>query len=343
MESSSRQRVQPVHPCAVEPAGQESQPWRWDSMVNSFKRKVSTLNARSINHNLRVRSATPFLLLMYVVGTFSVAWLVWIPLVLAEHGLMAVPIAPTLLLFAGTYAPTITAIGLTVWRWRGRGLRTLFGQALRWRVGYWWYVIAIVGPALVMGGAVGMHLLLGGTAPQFPALQRWPLVLINFVAVLLLGGPLGEEFGWRGFALPLLQQRLSVGWASLVLGSVWGVWHLPLFFTRMTLQHTLPVELFLAQTVGLTIIFTWFYNSTGGSLLIILLAHTAVNTLAQPLGIVPAATGSLRPYVLSTLLVWVGALAVLYRAQPAHRTWGMTPHAGTRHLNTGISDVQGGG
>ena len=269
------------------------------------------LQQHASNHTSRALPPRLFLLL-YVVGTFGLAWLFWTPLVLVEYGIVKIPISSTLLIVVGTYAPTLTALGLTTWQSGRRGLRTLLGQALRWRVGYRWYMIALCGPALIMGGAVALHILLGGTPPHFPRLQRWPLVLINFVAVLLIGGPFGEEFGWRGLALPVLQQRLDMVQTSVVLGTMWSFWHLPLFFVSSTPQHALPFGVYVAQTLAISIIFTWLYTSTRGSLLIILLAHTAINTWAQPLGILPELTGSLRPYMLSTILLWVGAITVLY-------------------------------
>ena len=123
----------------------------------------------------------------------------------------------------------MTALLLT-WKYAGAvTLRRLLRKAFVWRVSPLWYLLAIFGPALVMMLAMGGHVLLGGTAPDYvPLGVRWLIVPVKLILVLLIGGPLGEEFGWRGLALPALEARLSPLWASLLLGIIWSIWHLPL-------------------------------------------------------------------------------------------------------------------
>jgi len=141
--------------------------------------------------------------------------------------------------------------------------------------------------------ALGGHLLLGGTAPNFIAYgARWLLVAVNFVFVLLIGGPLGEEFGWRGFVLPALEARFHPPWDSLILGVIWAVWHLPLFFISSAAQHNFPFMLYVLSAMPLSILITWIYHGSGNSLLLVMLFHAAINTWYGPLRIGPEATGS---------------------------------------------------
>lgn len=259
-------------------------------------------NASAVDHV----PLTTFLLL-----TFGIAWFVWSPLLVAEYTSLPLPVTPVVLSGLGSFVPSITALFLT-WRYLGKAeLRRLLGRVLVWRVSPIWYMLAITGPAFVMLIAMGGHVLLGGTAPDYASLGfRWFLVPINFVLVLLFGGPLGEEFGWRGFVLPALEARFSPPWDSLILGIIWSVWHLPLFFIAASAQHSLPFWLYVLLTMPLSILITWVYHGSGNSLFLVMLFHAAVNTWSGPLRISPEAAGSARPLALVVILTWVVALLV---------------------------------
>jgi hypothetical protein len=267
-------------------------------------------NVRSPNASAHIPLST------YLLVTFGSAWLVWLLLLAAEYTRLTLPVPSIVLIVLGSFMPTITALLLT-WRYAGGAeLRRLLGRALIWRVSPIWYVLAIAGPALVMLLAMGGHVLLGGTAPDYvPFGARWLLVVVNFVLVLLIGGPLGEEFGWRGLVLPALEARFSPPWDSLILGSIWAVWHLPLFFISASAQHSLPFWLYALLTLPLTILITWVYHGSGDSLLLVMLLHAAVNTWSGPLNISPEAAGSPRPFALVVILTWVVALLVVIRTQ----------------------------
>ena len=249
---------------------------------------------------------------VYLLLTFGSAWLIWLPLLVAEYTNLSLPVLPIVLIVVGTFTPSVAALFLT-WRYAGgTGLRRLLGQVLVWRVAPIWYLLAIFGPALVMLLATAGHVLLGGTAPNYvPFGTRWLLVPVNFVLVFLIGGPLGEEFGWRGLVLPALEARFGPPWASLVLGIIWTAWHLPLFFISTSAQHSLPFWLFGLLTAALCILLTWVYHGSGDSLLLVMLLHAAVNTWSGPLQISPEAAGSMRPFALVVLLAWIVALLIV--------------------------------
>lgn len=100
------------------------------------------------------------------------------------------------------------------------------------------------------------------------------------MVTLLIGGPLSEEIGWRGFLLPRLQKRLNPFCSSIVLGIIWACWHLPLFFIVGTCQYGIPFLLFVMTTTINTIIITWIFNRTNGSLVFPILFHTCNNVAA---------------------------------------------------------------
>lgn len=161
-------------------------------------------------------------------------------------------------------------------------------------------------------GKTGGHILLGGAAPDYPPFDaRWLLVPVNFFLVLLIGGPLGEEFGWRGLVLPALETRFRPFGASIILGLIWTAWHLPLFFISASAQYGLPFGWFALLTLALCLLLTWVYHGSGDSLLLVMLLHAAVNTWSGPLRISPEAAGSVSSFALVVLLTWVVALLVV--------------------------------
>ncbi|NTV06320.1 MAG: CPBP family intramembrane metalloprotease [Chlorobiaceae bacterium] len=248
----------------------------------------------------------------YLLLTFGIAWLIWLPLLAAEY--MGLPFLLPAIVFItlGTFVPSITALFLTWKNAGGTELRQLLSRALVWRVSPIWYVVAVFGPALVMLLAMGGHIVLGGAVPDYvPFGARWIIVAVNFVFVFLIGGPLGEEFGWRGVVLPALEARFNPPWDSLVLGVIWTLWHLPLFFISASSQHSLPFWLFALLSLPLCILITQVYHGSGDSLLLVMLFHAAVNTWSGPLMISPEATGSNRPLILATLFTWLVALLVV--------------------------------
>ena len=139
-------------------------------------------------------------------------------------------------------------------------------------------------PAGLWLAAAAVHSLATGSFPAPQRLDQWYLVLPIAALILVLGGPLGEEIGWRGFLLPHLQQRRSPLIASLIVGAVWFVWHVPVFWLEGAAQKGSSMAGFVV--VAMSILFTWVYNRTRGSLLLAVLFHTGVNTVGVCGGVV---------------------------------------------------------
>lgn len=150
-----------------------------------------------------------------------------------------------------------------------------------------WYAIAILAYPFLLASGLLLSAALGQTLEVTLPAQEWPLflwrILTSFTYIFLFGGPLGEEPGWRGFALPHLQQRFSPLSASLLIGIIWGVWHIPMhlngFYPSAGLQN-LPLELGvrLLSTTLVSFLYTWIYNQTSGNLLVCTLLHASFNT-----------------------------------------------------------------
>lgn len=233
---------------------------------------------------------------------FAVSWLCWLPVVASDHKLAYVPAgARELLIILGTFGPLLAAITIVVRTGGGRGLALFIGQAFRWRAGPQWYAAALLGPFAIRLAVLGVHALKGGAVPNLLNPSVWLAMPATFVAVLLIGGPIGEEFGWRGFLLQRVQPRFGLLGASLVIGVVASLWHLPLFFITGTAQSHLPYVLFALRTIALSTISTWLYNGTRRSLLFVLLFHASLNTGPNTVTI-EETEGTLGPFVSGTIL-----------------------------------------
>jgi membrane protease YdiL (CAAX protease family) len=139
----------------------------------------------------------------------------------------------------------------------------------------WWLFLAIGIPTIYyLGAAVN-----GNLADPFP-FSPWYSVLPALLTALLIG-PI-EEFGWRGVAQPLLQRRFAPLWASLILGAIWGIWHVPAFLVGGTPQSAWSLIPFLLGVMALAVILTPMFNSSRGSLLIAALYHFQMNGPAWP-------------------------------------------------------------
>jgi uncharacterized protein len=198
--------------------------------------------------------------LKYFVIAFAFTWFFWGLAALGARDV--IPALPGLTVI-GTLGPLVAAVILTAQESGRAGVRSLLSRILRWRVAPIWYGVAILGPLVITLAAIALHVALGGQMPSIGALiGALPTLLVTAVYMLIFVA-LGEEIGWRGYALPALQARYSALLASLILGVLWTFWHLPVFFNPDTLYSNLPFVLFLAYLIPFTILITWLLNSTG--------------------------------------------------------------------------------
>ena len=252
----------------------------------------------------------PFTLLVFVAS-----WVAWLPGLAGDQlGSLALPV--------GAAGPALAALVLTLRRDGWAGVRRLLGTLLPGRVSARWYAVAVVGPPAVLAAGLGVHLALGGRVvglvdpahPDLPALPGGLLAVpLVFAAVLLLS-VIGEELGWRGYALPRLLRRATPLTASLLLGGIWAAWHLPLLLDPTALQHRMPTTWFVLQILGQGVLLTWLYQRTGGSVLLPALLHAAANTGVGVLPVLPLDTGgSSRPLWAALLQLYLILVVVVVR------------------------------
>ena len=234
-----------------------------------------------------------------------VTWVVWVPRALESTGVLGGRWA-TDLGSAHAYGPALAAVLTAAWLGRP-ALRELGARLTRWRVGGRWWAVVLVGPPALWLATAGISLAVGAqwSAVRPPAVEAGVAGLIPLFVVLAVTDGLGEELGWRGFALPRLLARTGPVAAALLVGIVWAVWHASLHWTDgATLQGT-PVWLLLLQLPACSVLYTWVFVRTGGSVLPAIALHTALNVFSVGL---PSAGADWRPALVATgLLV---ALAV---------------------------------
>ncbi|OQW86954.1 MAG: CAAX protease [Rhodoferax ferrireducens] len=254
-------------------------------------------------------------LLAFFVLTFAWSWSFWLMSALV-NGRSQVLVSG--LFIVGGFGPGFAAVAVVGYSEGLRGLRQWLTRCLQWQQRWLWMALAFFFPMIFMGLALAAHVALGGTLLASPAAGHLLLAVVNFPLVFLVGGPLGEEFGWRGYALPLMQQRLGWRATSLLLGVVWAVWHLPLFWIAGTAQSHMPAGLFLLSVVASSVTFAWLFNRSNASVLPCLVLHTAVNAWATVIPFMVKPDGSnLRPFQFAVGLLVVTAMAMLFTRDPA--------------------------
>jgi uncharacterized protein len=225
---------------------------------------------------------------------YAFTWMVWSPWVLGQDGAGLLPIkipqAASGYLNASAIlaGPTLAAFIMTATTEGRAGVRRLLGRLVLWRVGIRWYLFALLGVPLIM--LVGT-MVYSGNLPRLGALGG-PSYLLGylgtFALVVVLGGPLFEEIGWRGFALPRMERLHGPLLASLILGVLWALWHLPEFLVPSWAASSgggglVGITLFTLTALTFTIVITWVFNNTRASLLVAILFHASIDAFTIPL------------------------------------------------------------
>jgi membrane protease YdiL (CAAX protease family) len=253
-------------------------------------------------------------LLFFFIIAYAGTWLLELPYVLSEDGSGLLPFSSPLLTWVLMPAsvflgPTLAAFIMTGITEGRAGIRRLLRRFVLWRVGLGWYLFVLVGiPAILVLSVI----VLPGALGSFQGLATLAPLPLLFLAVygFFLSGPLGEEPGWRGFALPRLQSLHGPLVGTLILGPLWALWHLPLFFTPWNTLTALNVVGFVLATTCLAIMYTWVFNNTKGSLLIAILLHWSFDLSTLIVGpLFPAPI--VDEYGLLVILPGFGAAALL--------------------------------
>lgn len=250
----------------------------------------------------------------FILLTFVLSWTAWSVLALIG-GEPGVDSLATVAWLAGGFGPPVAALVVVALTDGFGSVKALLGQLTRWRAPWVLWVLALLLPGAIVAFVFSVDVVLRDIHPAAPELATVGLVLGILVQnVLLTGGP--EEIGWRGFALPRLQRRWSALGSSLVLGVVWILWHAPLFVIPGTGQEEFPLVPYILMGLALAIIFTWMYNASRGSLLLVVLLHGTVNAWLGSIVVLGDELGQVRGWVVAgAFLVIAGTILWRYGAE----------------------------
>lgn len=262
----------------------------------------------------------------YFAATLGWSWLFWLPM--GALGINVESSLGRLLAILGLMGPAVVGVALTYLTQGPEGRRDYWARVIDLRrisIG-WLLVIVLFAPALNLLAAL-IDILLGGVGavPGELALQAVanPLAALGTVLFLFFIGPFFEELGWRGYVLDRLQAQGGAARASLIVGVVWALWHVPLFFIPGTYQYGLGAFtpafwLFMIGVVPLAFLFTWIYNHTGRSIGGAMLFHLMINVAGEVIAT------TLRAESIAMALWWVaaGAIVALWGARTMTRERG---------------------
>jgi CAAX protease family protein len=267
-------------------------------------------------------------LISFFVMAYAFSWIVWSPWVLSEEGVGLLPYelsgATSGLLSAAAIllGPTLSAFIITGVTEGRAGVRRLLHRIVLWRVGLRWYLFALIGIPLVM--VLGAVIIPEGLASLLGLGTGYVLTYLStYVLVVILGGPLFEEPGWRGFALPRLQPLHGPLVGTIILGLLWALWHLPEFLVPSWAESSggsgfLDIVKFVLIAISFAIVITWVFNNTKGSVFMAILVHASIDTFSIPLGVLFSPSDVANSLLLS-FGVLVVVLVVLTRGRLGYR------------------------
>lgn len=221
----------------------------------------------------------------------------------------------------GAFSASLAAIILAAIEGRKGGVRELLGRFFIWRVGIQWWAFVLLFGAVPAVAALYLFHLFGGPAVVWDGLKPLSSFVPLLIILTVLAG-MGEEFGWRGFAMPRLQARYNALVSSLIIGLLWGMWHIPLFLIEGTIQSKWLAEAGWIAILGYTVFcmswsiqYTWVFNNTKGSVLLAALFHGSVNAWNGYIDVYRGYFGSIFVYMALSVIV---SLIIVLLAGPAN-------------------------
>jgi len=254
-----------------------------------------------------------------VIGILLMFALTW-PIDLSNAGLLPfkVPFIMYLFLGWGFIFASVIMTGVTLGK---AGVISLLKRYLQWRVGWKWYLAPfLLAPTLIIGG-VYLNAALTGVSPDFSTVMAYqifgksaylPFFILPFFMVDFIAN--GEEIGWRGYVLPRLQTKYGALASALLLGVIWGFWHLPKFLSHW---NTISFAWFVVHTIAVSVLYAWLYNGTKGSLLLVTLFHAATNATGVFMPMAnTVSSGNMGAYMIFVLLEIAAAIIIVIATGP---------------------------
>ncbi len=242
-----------------------------------------------MNHQTSIfKSVTTFFIL-----TFTIGWLAWIPIITSQAKWSA---------FIFLFSPAISALLIVGFAKKLTGIKEILKRYFLWKFHLKWYLLSfLLIPALML---LAILVLSRNNEQSLWLNNPWYFLGASFLYLMFINS--GEEIGWRGFALPRLQKLIENPLlASIVLGVVWGAWHLPQYFVPN--QPNIPLPPFLLFIIGLSVIYTVVFNNTQGSLFFAVVLHASTDIIPR---IVHIGNLSSEIWWLIDALIWISGIGL---------------------------------
>ncbi|QHT67581.1 CPBP family intramembrane metalloprotease [Rhodocytophaga rosea] len=251
----------------------------------------------------------------FIALAYALSWLIWFPLYASKLGIQGLPILPYHHAL-GAIGPFAAAFITTYIFHKENGVQELISRLFRWKVGIQWHLIVWLGPFVLLVLALFIESFSQGKAIELSGIgisREFPKFgLIVFTLYNIFSFGYGEETGWRGFLLPRLQSRYDALWGSIILTFIWAGWHIPLFLYRpgyTSMEMADSIGWLLSLFTG-SILLTWIFNSTRGSIIIVSIFHAIIDVAFTS----TAAQGEISNYMGMLITVW--AIIILWMYKP---------------------------
>ena len=247
---------------------------------------------------------------IFIALTFLITWGINVPLALAAHHIIRFSVHRWVEIMS-TLSPGIVALLITAVQLGKISLKDLLLQIVKWRVNLTWYIFAVFIPALAVAASLWIYHII---FHQSVDASEWYLPLILFF-IFIPFSPLWEEIGLRGFLLPILQSKFHLLLAAVILGLIWGIWHIPMYLVHNPKGNRTGLFLvfFISGTIPLKVLFAWLFNNTKGSLFLTIVFHSAINATFSLFSKLP--TGALRPFIYTMALVSLTAIFIIWKTK----------------------------
>lgn len=213
----------------------------------------------------------------YFILTFIGSWSAWFFAILKSYDVIDIPVSKDIIKDFGAFSPSIIGL-LFIYYYKGKDklvkvLKSVWPKDFK--IGHYLYLFLLMPAALFVSYMVASNIF--NIKYNLPLFEKPLIILIVFIYILFLGGPLGEEFGWRGYALDKLLSIYKPIKSSIILGVIWALWHIPLFFIKGTVQQDINFIGYILYTILLSILITTIFIKTNKSMFSALMFHTMSN------------------------------------------------------------------
>jgi membrane protease YdiL (CAAX protease family) len=272
---------------------------------------------------------TRYQVFLFFLLTLAISWAIWIPATIAIlHGETTVLAPEGLVGGIARWTPGFVALLLSFLVFGKIGVGRLFQAIKIWRVGLFWYIFALFFQMVIFYLGKTLDTLLGNSyeviSPLNSVYGAQAALMAPIVILFAFPGAFAEELGWRGYVLPRLQNNLNALLSSIVVGIFWGAWHIPLliYFGDLGANDFAGYLLAVVNFIPVAILYTWIYNNTKGSLLLVTLFHIGQQLSNNLLGTLPTYSEDILMWIVAVLIISIGGIGSLSRPLPKHQEAG---------------------